>query len=479
MAKPNEDPVARVKLKILNKSSKPTINTVLTELYVNLNLPLIRLIEQTDSLIAIVKNSKEAEKLLCEKAEKVLSKLCLEAVEHPKLKAQRTLVFKRIDPHVGDRNAEEIEEEILENQDWAKVKQVIKINNYSHIFKVEFRDIETANKILDNGLLLFNMAIIPSQIERDFYCEVMMCFKCYKLESHYSSECPDKNKIVCSDCSATDHTFKDCTNNTFKKCLNCEGNHKTTSMSCPKRKEIVKNKMSQLNQKKQSYAAIAESNLNVNANFSTMESFPVIDTKASTKILACLIYAHLNNSSNPGTFNLVANEMLSKNGLPRVEFPENPPSAEIIEGPNSPSESTDSEDEVPQQNMYNLGAIERKQRKKRKRTQQSNKSSKRVQISNSPEAANVTASNCVSTQELGLTIYSTKSNKPTNDETLKYALLQGKVKWTSVNKSLTQEKLLQCAKDDKLILVPASLEVVTYGELSKIPINKHKHASSS
>ena len=63
MAKPNEDQEARVKLKFLNKSSKPTINTVSTELYVNLHLPLIRY-----TLVSVTKflNSLMTQNLLLE-----------------------------------------------------------------------------------------------------------------------------------------------------------------------------------------------------------------------------------------------------------------------------------------------------------------------------------------------------------------------------------------------------------------------------
>ena len=62
-------------------------------------------------------------------------------------------------PHVGSRPADELKNEIERNQDWAKIKEITKKKDYTHVFKIEFQDTLMAQKILETGILLFNTFI--------------------------------------------------------------------------------------------------------------------------------------------------------------------------------------------------------------------------------------------------------------------------------------------------------------------------------
>lgn len=451
-----KDSVTRVKLKLCDLSKpKPTKNAVISELFTSLNLPLVRLIDQTDSFIAITRNSEDTDKLMSEKAKTSLNKLFLEAIDHPKLKAKRTLVFKKVDPYVGEKTAEEIENEITQNQTWAKVRQVIKIKNFTHIFKVEFNDSKIADKVLNDGLLLFNMAISPTQIDRENYIDIVMCFKCYALEHHYTAKCPTPTKIICSDCSADTHTFKDCTNNN-KKCINCNENHKTTSMACPKRKEIVNRKLKQQNSDHNSnktYAAVAHAN-NPQAGMN-------YDFTMSGTILACIIHAHIINSSAPGTYNATLKDMFARNNLPAVEFPTNPPSGKILGTMMGSNVTLFNQQEM----QTDTATYETESDNESISSERSNKR-KRTETDHS-------APNKYTTEQLGVIVYCTKTNKPTSSESLKQALLHGKVRWKSDGKyNLKHEDLIRYAENDRLILTAGSVRVVTYNELNKIPIQQ-------
>ena len=121
-----------------------------------------------------------------------------------------------------------------------EIVEVTKFGSYTHLFKIELRTIEQAQRVLQNGLLCGHTKIASHQIEKEEFTDILICFNCYKLEDHTSANCPKKGTMVCSEC-AGHHHFKECTSN-IKKCLNCGGPHRTMAMSCPKKKEIIKQK---------------------------------------------------------------------------------------------------------------------------------------------------------------------------------------------------------------------------------------------
>ena len=68
-----------------------------------------------------------------------------------------------------------------------------------------------------------------------------------------------------------------------------------------------------------------------------MNSFQGPSRKPSERIMACLLYAHMQNSNKPGTFNDEVNKVFKLNNLPSIILPNNPPSVEIL---NLPATST-------------------------------------------------------------------------------------------------------------------------------------------
>ena len=97
-----------------------------------------------------------------------------------------------------------------------------------------------AQKAFEQGLVLFNMKISPDQIKKEIFINILICFKKYKMEDHTTANCPRKNTVICSEC-AGNNIWKDCTFPT-KNCINCDGTHRTMAMTCPKRKEMLREK---------------------------------------------------------------------------------------------------------------------------------------------------------------------------------------------------------------------------------------------
>ena len=69
------------------------------------------------------------------------------------------------------------------------------------------------------------------------------------VEDYYTNEC-DKSRYfkICSECSSNDRVFHQ-GKETVKKCLNCRNNHSALAMKCQKRKDIIKVKRIQENEK--------------------------------------------------------------------------------------------------------------------------------------------------------------------------------------------------------------------------------------
>lgn len=71
-----------------------------------------------------------------------------------------------------------------------KVKEVIKIKDFTHIFKIVCEEAAMAERALSEGLLLFNMVATTDQIEREIYVPILTCYNCYRYEDHSAKDCP-------------------------------------------------------------------------------------------------------------------------------------------------------------------------------------------------------------------------------------------------------------------------------------------------
>ena len=124
----------------------------------------------------------------------------------------------------------------------VKVKKVVKIPNNRHLLKVIFYFSETADNMVANGLQVHYQKSEKRCIERELYIPISPCYKCYSY-SHLKNNCDKpENYKICSNCSREGHLFLMCKSIKLR-CINCKGEHRTLAARCPKRKEIIRNKI--------------------------------------------------------------------------------------------------------------------------------------------------------------------------------------------------------------------------------------------
>ena len=204
---------------------------------------------------AIMDNQATADLIFDPPTVQALKGISLEPILPPAIIALRTLTLKSIPDYVAGKSAEEISAEILAKNTYFRSKpKVIKLPNARRVIKIVTSNTMVANKVIEDGLILFNIKVPTFNINREKFEHVNACLKCYKLEDHLTKACPSKEK-VCSECTSTSHTFKECPAGTTKKCLNCtrEGksgdqvNHRTLAAKCPVMKRTMHEKIQRLN----------------------------------------------------------------------------------------------------------------------------------------------------------------------------------------------------------------------------------------
>lgn len=291
----------------------------------DLKVPLTALREVKSGYNAFTELEGDVERLLTEEARRKLKSIGLEVKLPPKVKANRAVICRQIDPYVGERTKEEIHAEIEHCNSSLKVAELIKFGNNTHVFKVEFTTTEMAQQVIERGFLCCSMRISPSQIQREEFIDVLTCFTCYKLDSHATKDCPTPRLIVCSECTG-DHSFRDCTA-FHKKCLNCGGDHRTMAMACPKKKDVIKKtkdnkKTEELKKAGNTYAQIVKETIK---NVNEMKQAEVIQettTETGMRAMIMVMDAHLHNIVEPGTYSDRLNATLKANNIKPIVFPE-------------------------------------------------------------------------------------------------------------------------------------------------------------
>lgn len=324
--------MARVKIKHnldpRNPLTKQKLLEVLAKNYIN----VCHLADTKDGgIVAITAKDEDADSLLKNETVRALHEEGFEPLLPPEVKSRRTILCHGVDQLIYNHTQNDIKEEIEKKNGWAKTKEVFKFpatNRTTHTIKIVFEDAIMATKAEADGLRLFNMSIAYHQIKRETYMPIKTCLRCYKIEEHNTSECPQPREYkVCSECSSHDHTWRNCKSPT-KRCLNCDQEHRTLAMKCPKRKEAVKKKLAN-STLQGSYAQIAS-----RQPVPTQDQTPTpnIDDLASkmTIMMFCLYNAHFLNAVNPGCFQEQLDYLTSANNLPRMVGPKNPPSADIL-----------------------------------------------------------------------------------------------------------------------------------------------------
>ncbi|KAF2353098.1 Reverse transcriptase domain, partial [Trinorchestia longiramus] len=303
----------RVQLKFIDPNITVERHKMFETTFGELDTLLIRLTDTRTGFYAVTDEANIIDKLTSNKVIEAFKKLNLKPIIPPDLRACRSVFIRQIDYYIGSKNPEEIKEEIQRIQPWLKVSEVIKIKQYTHLLKIVTADITIAQRILTEGFKMFNTKITARQCEQETYTHILICYKCYKFESHTTHECRSTVQ-VCSECSSPDHLYTQC-NSSIKKCINCNGAHRTLAASCPYRREVQKQKkideeQNEVRGSNETYATIAKEAV---IESSKPKHNITLTSNIQIKLMALIIEAHMASLAQQEGFGTILSKSLKMN----------------------------------------------------------------------------------------------------------------------------------------------------------------------
>ena len=291
------------------KDDKKNLLSVLSNLHIEASKVTTT---KNSDLLVCCNSSSDVDKLFSEESKQMLQTKNCQAIIPPAQKAKRTIILKNCDDCIYDNTVEEIKNEMSRKNE-VKVVDIYKFPN-KKIIKITLETLEMVNKVLEHGLRLFYVSLPPHSIEVDCFIDLIMCFKCYEIDNHFTSSCPkDPDYKICSICSSKKHTFQNCDNPNNKQCINCNEPHSTLAFSCQKRKEKIKEKRTL--EKNKSFSSAVKNNLNTSQH-----------TCQQTDIQTIVQYFHFymtaRDSSDKTTASIESqlNKILQENSLQTISL---------------------------------------------------------------------------------------------------------------------------------------------------------------
>lgn len=198
-----------IRLKHKDKQNPTEARKVVELAFGKFNVPFTRIFTTNEGFKVICRNENDADKILGNEAKGEIEKIGLQIIVPPETKARRSIILRQLDQIIGSNTPDDIKTEMERENDWLKIEEVIKMKNYTHILKLRLEETSMVEKAKQRGILAYNMAISPSQIEQETYVHIKTCFKCFQMEDHITTDCPYTDLKICSECSETGHTFRE------------------------------------------------------------------------------------------------------------------------------------------------------------------------------------------------------------------------------------------------------------------------------
>lgn len=318
----------RIQLRYIDPRIKTDKNKIFETTFAKLNAPLTRLTPISTGFYAVSDNEQAIDKLLTPTAIQKLREVNLSPVIPPELRSKRTIFARQLDSHAGQHSPQEIETELIKNQPWLAGIEIVKIKEYTHVLKIICPDTSIANRILENGFNFFNTRVTPQQCEPEKFVHLLICYKCYEIESHPTKDCKITT-IVCSECAQEGHTFRSCQSST-KACVNCTApynNHRTLAASCPYRKQKIAEKEKKQELEKQHVEQSTYANIVKQAVQQTKKEQPTpptiqVSDQTHIKIVALILEAHIACLSGKGSYSKTLADSLKLNFNIDLKFPD-------------------------------------------------------------------------------------------------------------------------------------------------------------
>ena len=289
------------------------------------------------------------------------------------LKAGRTIFCSGFDPTLLQTYDTETIEGFLENKGWKVVGVYVMKNKAS--FKIEFESRELASEFLNNtNTEVGGIQILHNHKENEVDHTVHQCWRCGILQTdHLTQNCPRRQK--CLKCGKEDHQFFNCPipkrltdMSTHQKaarfCIPCgtRGNHTSLDHSfCPKKREIVQERIRETRDKRQKQKQENQRDLNLMKtviDFSNTNDWPIAQTnKQHQQISTIVMLTLLEEAVSPGSFQANLSKAYHDNGLPNVTYTPQPNTAntffEAVTGLSPSVYSHDPQSRQEQSKFYN------------------------------------------------------------------------------------------------------------------------------
>ena len=107
--------------------------------------------------------------------------------------------------------------------------------------KIAILSRESISKILDKGLMSLGSITPPQLLEKDIRVNIKICHKCFSYD-HNTAKCTKTQR--CLKCGG-EHETDSCARESAT-CLHCGGAHNPLAFRCPKRKELVAQKIKEI-----------------------------------------------------------------------------------------------------------------------------------------------------------------------------------------------------------------------------------------
>ena len=323
----------RIKLKTRgppNKEKKLKLLSILC----GKEIHVTKVFDANDGFAVLLLNDDHANKIFEKETKKSLEDNGFTPLMPPALKVKKSIILNRLDDIIYEHNEEEIKDEIILKNEWIGdgLENIFKFPNSSTI-KMTFNSAALAKRSTEKGLLAFNLSIPTTQIRQETFIPIQTCMRCYQVEMHSTKDCPKPPTYkVCSECSEEGHQWHQC-KATTKTCINCGEDHGTMAMKCKLRKEIIREKRKEEQERqKGTYAQAAATKIvGQHATYSGpfQHTTPFITREEYLKINICIAHAHQKNIETPGTYAEELNKVLTANKLPSIIIPETTESTEI------------------------------------------------------------------------------------------------------------------------------------------------------
>ena len=247
---------------------KQTPDEVVNNVLKVANVNIIDIYPAQHSITLQVNSNKDVSLLTSAEAVDKLYKLNLKVVVPRQHVAAKTVFVNKLTDYFTNRHEQDILDEINKHNDVTAeevylINSIRPTNGYFHSIKIKFGTVEDADKVVENGLKLFQVSLKPENIKKERAIEVKQCFRCFQF-NHTANKCPS-TESKCSVCG-DNHNFRNCPNTASPRCVNCREAHIAIANHCPVRKAYIK----KLNETEKT--ASNNNNINNNPSFSQSQS---------------------------------------------------------------------------------------------------------------------------------------------------------------------------------------------------------------